>query len=69
MPRRDGYGVLEELVKHPHAATIPVIVSSSLALSEADRSRLSHAFAVVSKANLSAELIGALLVDALGRRR
>lgn len=69
MPRRDGYGVLEEVVKHSHAATIPVIVSSSLALSEADRTRLSHAFAVVSKANLSVELIGALLADALGRRR
>ena len=65
MPRRDGYGVLEEMARSEKTRNIPVIVSSSLALSERDRARLARSRAILSKASLSPEILLTALRDAL----
>jgi CheY-like chemotaxis protein len=69
MPKRDGYSVLEELSRDDETRGIPVIMSTSLILSERDRARLFHSQAILSKAALSTELIGEMLADALRQSR
>jgi signal transduction histidine kinase len=66
MPRRDGYGVLEEMGRSEKTRNIPVIVSSSLVLSDVDRARLSRSSAILSKASLSPDILSSALNDALG---
>jgi signal transduction histidine kinase/CheY-like chemotaxis protein len=65
LPKRDGYSVLSELENNERTRGIPVIMSTSLVLSERDRARLSHSRAVLSKATLSTELVSVVLSDAL----
>lgn len=65
MPRRDGYAVLEEMSRHDRTRGIPVIVSTSLILSDRDRSRLARSHTILSKAALSADLLSSVLSDAL----
>ncbi|HYO83083.1 MAG TPA: ATP-binding protein [Bryobacteraceae bacterium] len=53
MPGLSGFQVLEELAGQPETASIPVVVLTSLSLSDADRQRLTrHAAAIVSKQEL-----------------
>jgi signal transduction histidine kinase len=66
MPRRDGYSVIEEMSKHETTRHIPVIVSTSLVLNERDKERLARSRTILSKAALSADLLSAVLSDALG---
>jgi len=65
MPRRDGYAVLEQLGQRPETARIPVIVSSSLVLSDRDRQRLARSHAIISKASLATESLVGVLESAL----
>jgi len=67
MPRRDGYGVLEEMGRSEKTRNIPVIVSSSLALSDLDRARLSRSRAILSKSSLSPDILSTALNEALAR--
>ena len=67
MPRRDGYSVLEEMAHNDRTRSIPVIISTSLALDERARGRLVRSHAVLSKTNLSAERISDTLATALSR--
>ena len=67
MPRRDGYGVLEEMGRSEKTRHIPVIVSSSLVLSDLDRARLGRSHAILSKSSLSPDVLAAVLNEALGR--
>jgi signal transduction histidine kinase len=69
MPKRDGYSVLEELSRDDETRGIPVIMSTSLILSERDRARLFHSRAILSKATLSTELVSEMLSDALRQSR
>ena len=69
MPKRDGYSVLEELSRDDETRRIPVIMSTSLILSERDRARLFHSQAILSKAALSTELVSEMLSDALRQNR
>jgi signal transduction histidine kinase len=65
MPRCDGYAVLEDMSRHENTRNIPVIVSTSLVLTERDKERLVRSRTILSKATLSAELLSAVLSDAL----
>jgi signal transduction histidine kinase len=67
MPRRDGYSVLDEMSRHDNTRDIPVIVSTSLVLNERDKERLARSRTILSKGSLSAELLSAVLSDALER--
>jgi CheY-like chemotaxis protein len=69
MPKRDGYSVLEELSRDDETRGIPVIMATSLILSERDRERLFHSCAILSKAALSTELVSEMLSDALRQSR
>jgi signal transduction histidine kinase/CheY-like chemotaxis protein len=69
MPKRDGYSVLEELSRDDETRCIPVIMATSLILSERDRKRLFHSCAILSKAALSTELVSEMLSDALRQSR
>jgi CheY-like chemotaxis protein len=67
LPQRDGYAVLDELASDDATRGIPVIMSTSLVLSDRDRARLTHSYAVLSKSMLSADLLNVTLSDALRR--
>jgi signal transduction histidine kinase/CheY-like chemotaxis protein len=67
MPKRDGYSVLDEMAKNERTRRIPVIVSTSLVLSDRDRERLAHSRMILSKTTLSSELISTVLSDVLGQ--
>ena len=69
MPKRDGYGVLDELGRFAATADIPVVVSSSLVLSQRDRARLGRSHAIMPKGTLSSETLGAVLASALEARK
>jgi signal transduction histidine kinase/CheY-like chemotaxis protein len=68
LPQRDGYAVLDELASDDTTRGIPVIMSTSLVLSDRDRARLTHSYAILSKAVLSADLLNVTLSDALRSR-
>jgi signal transduction histidine kinase/ActR/RegA family two-component response regulator len=68
LPERDGYAVLHELASEDKTRGIPVIISTSLVLSDRDRVRLAHSYAILSKAVLSTDLLSAMLSDALKKR-
>lgn len=68
LPGRDGYAVLDELASDEATRGIPVIISTSLVLTDRDRSRLAHSHAILSKAMLSADLLNVTLSDALQKR-
>ena len=65
MPKRDGYAILDEMAKDPRTRDVPVIVSTSLVLSDRDRERLAHSRMILSKTTLSSELISTVLSDVL----
>ena len=68
LPKRDGYAVLDELASDDKTRGIPVIISTSLVLSDRDRARLAHSYAILSKAVLSRDLLSVMLSDALKKR-
>jgi signal transduction histidine kinase/CheY-like chemotaxis protein len=68
LPKRDGYTVLHELASDDKTRGIPVIISTSLVLSDRDRARLAHSYAILSKAVLSTDLLSVMLSDALKKR-
>jgi len=55
MPGLDGFAVLDQLKSDPELDHIPVIVHTAKPLSDADRSRLQRATAIVQKQNDSGE--------------
>ncbi|GAA4877583.1 hybrid sensor histidine kinase/response regulator [Kitasatospora terrestris] len=59
----DGYRVLAELRADPELRHIPVVVLTSASLTAADRGRLAHARAVLSKSGLTGGRIAAALSD------
>ena len=59
--------MLDELASDDATRGIPVIMSTSLVLSDRDRARLAHSYAILSKAMLSADLLNVTLSDALRR--
>jgi signal transduction histidine kinase/ActR/RegA family two-component response regulator len=63
MPELDGYATLRELSSDPATREMPVIVSTSSVIDNAMRARLTQAVAVVSKENLSRQVICALLQE------
>jgi signal transduction histidine kinase len=65
LPKRDGYALLDELAFDDKTRGIPVIISTSLVLSDRDRARLAHSYAILSKAVLSTDLLRVMLSDAL----
>jgi signal transduction histidine kinase len=65
LPKRDGYSVLDELARDGDTRDIPVIMSTSLVLSDRDRARLAHSYAILPKAVLSRDLLSVMLSDAL----
>ena len=68
LPQRDGYTVLSELASDDKTRGIPVIMSTSLVLTDRDRARLAHSYAILSKAVLSRDLLSVTLSDALQKR-
>lgn len=65
MPKRDGFSVLDELDESDRTRGIPVIVSTSLVLSERDRQRLARSKAILSKSALSVEAVSAVIARVL----
>jgi hypothetical protein len=60
--------VLSELASDDETRGIPVIMSTSLVLSDRDRARLARSYAILSKAALSTDLLSATLSEALQKR-
>ncbi|MGW5369986.1 ATP-binding response regulator [Streptomyces sp. NPDC004009] len=63
MPGADGYQVLALLAADPATAHIPVAVLTALDPAHIDRSRLTHARAVLNKSHLTAERIAAAMTS------
>jgi CheY-like chemotaxis protein len=63
LPDIDGFDVIDRLRADPATADIPVIVCTSSVLAAHQRSRLNHARAILSKANLTRETMQRALVD------
>ncbi|MGE0716969.1 MAG: ATP-binding protein [Alphaproteobacteria bacterium] len=61
LPDMNGFEVIRHLAEDPTTTGIPVVVCTASALDGAERTALSHARTVVSKAELSQELIEQLL--------
>ncbi|MFB7032535.1 ATP-binding protein, partial [Streptomyces sp. NPDC056295] len=67
MPAPDGYVLLQILARDPETAHIPVVVLTSTDPGDVDRSRLTHARAVLGKTHLTPERIAlALALDPAG---
>lgn len=64
MPRSDGFNVFGELSSNPRTRDIPVLISTSFSLDEAERSRLSGARAILSKSQLSLDIVRTALSSA-----
>ncbi|WP_051115862.1 ATP-binding protein [Streptomyces sp. PsTaAH-124] len=64
MPPPDGYQVLQQIAAVPSLAQVPVVVLTSMGVSDIDRGRVGRARAVLSKTHLTAER----LAEALGLR-
>jgi len=68
LPGMHGGEALRALAADPATSTIPVIIVTATALDAADRRRLlEHAVAIMSKADLSREALGAAVRAATGR--
>lgn len=61
MPAPDGYVLLQVLSRDPETAHIPVVVLTSTDPGDVDRSRLTHARAVLGKTHLTPERIALAL--------
>jgi signal transduction histidine kinase len=68
MPGVDGFEVLDELGRDRRLASIPVVVQTGMALSEADRGRLAHAVAVVDKRSEGTDELTAVVRTVLADR-
>ncbi|MEU0259433.1 ATP-binding protein [Streptomyces sp. NPDC006183] len=67
MPAPDGYVLLQSLARDPETAHVPVVVLTSSDPGDVDRSRLTHARAVLGKTHLTPERIAlALAIDPAG---
>jgi signal transduction histidine kinase/DNA-binding response OmpR family regulator len=62
-----GFDVLRELKAHPLTQSVPVVIVTSLSLTEAHRARLNKACAIVNKAELTRARIDEVLREALSR--
>jgi signal transduction histidine kinase/CheY-like chemotaxis protein len=63
LPDIDGFDVMERLRADPATADIPVIVCTSSVLAAHQRTRLSHARTILSKATLTRDLMQRALAD------
>jgi signal transduction histidine kinase/ActR/RegA family two-component response regulator len=61
MPGMDGFSMLDRLTADERTSSIPVVVVTSSEVTEAERSRLLRARAILSKADFSAEAIAAFV--------
>lgn len=68
MPQIDGFSVLRELKSDPLTRDIPVIISTSQMVDEDLRGRLPGARAILSKENLSREIVGTFLREVIQHR-
>jgi len=68
MPEVDGYTILARLGEHPATRLIPVIVVTSSALTEGDRSRLRRAAAILTKDALSSDVLTATIAEVCASR-
>jgi CheY-like chemotaxis protein len=69
MPGLDGFSVLADLAAGADTSGVPVVVATSSFLTAAERARLSAARAVISKGELSRDLVSELLEAILPRSR
>jgi CheY-like chemotaxis protein len=68
MPHTDGFEVLRELKANPVTSTIPVLITTSLAVTDELRAKLPAETPVLSKAGLSGEKLLRALSEAMERR-
>jgi CheY-like chemotaxis protein len=61
MPEIDGYTVLARLGDDPTTREIPVVIVTSVAVTDADRRRLQRAAAILAKDKLPRDLIGTVI--------
>jgi CheY-like chemotaxis protein len=64
LPDIDGFDVMDRLRADPATAEIPIIICTSSVLAPHQRSRLSDAQAILSKATLTREIMHRALTDA-----
>lgn len=69
MPQMDGFSVLRELQSDPDTRDIPVIISTSQIVDEDLRAHLPGARAILSKENLSREIVTTFLREAIQHQR
>lgn len=67
MPDMNGFEVLDALEQDATTAPIPVVISSSAPLTDAERARMSRAAAFLPKASLTAQTAGEVVKQVLGR--
>jgi signal transduction histidine kinase len=65
MPAVDGFTVLQQLIADEHTSAIPVVVSTSMTIDPALRSRLPEHVRLVSKNSISRESVSSFLRDAV----
>jgi signal transduction histidine kinase/CheY-like chemotaxis protein len=67
MPDMQGFEVLDRLAEHATTQQIPVVIVTSRALNEADRVRLARAADIVTKEQLSRELLTGVIARVAAR--
>jgi CheY-like chemotaxis protein len=65
MPAVDGFTVLQQLIADDRTSDIPVVVSTSMTIDPALRSRLPEHVRLVSKNSISRESVSLFLRDAV----
>jgi CheY-like chemotaxis protein len=68
MPRLDGFAALQRLEADPRARRIPVVISTSLAVTSDLRAKLRPGVPILSKRDLSRETLSNLLDDLIENR-
>jgi signal transduction histidine kinase/DNA-binding response OmpR family regulator len=68
MPAMDGFAFIEQLRTEESAAALPAIVLSSMAISDPNRRRLAGASHIVSKSDLTGDLLVGAIRAAVGGR-